>query len=944
MHNLKRTLPFLTLILLALLLAVAFRPASSTSQAASLLPTPVAPEPYPYSNRYPAVVYLASEQDLQTLYRLQIDFEGLRLADGSYPVAGGAFQPAIATVYITPAESDLLAQQGLTAIPIANEGLRSFYQYGPGSGAPDAWPTYDQFVTRMQNLKNDHHDLVDLVSIGQSVLGRDIWCLEVTDNPGVDENEPEFKYTANMHGDETVGIEISLRLAELLVANYGIDPNLTALVNGIETWVCPIHNPDGYVAGTRYNAHGQDLNRDFPDRFMDPVDDPAGHEPETQAFMVFGYAHRFVMGANYHGGAQVVNYPWDAVVPEGDPVVPAYAPDDSLFNDFSNGYAVLNPDIDWITRGWQWYQIWGGMQDWAYYWHGEHHVTIEVSNDKMPPYNQMDIYWNNNKDAMLWWMERTLTGLHGRVLDARDSAPLDASVTIAGMEQPNTILTDPDVGDYHRVIAAGNYNLTAEASGYLSQTYSVSVVDGAATIQDFSLCPSDPWTVSGVVTDSVTGQPLAASIELLGSPLATATNPGSGFYSLDVCPYTYTMRASAPLHYPQERPVVVDHSQTQNFALEPMSTPPDLTPSHKLAEAEQVAPGAVVNYDLVVQNNGRLASAALTDTLPLSVTWSGYLTATQGTPLYSGGQIIWQSEISQGQSVTITYGVTLGQCLVSGAQLTNVAVLNDHAGTVLTRTAMITVTNLPPSIPILDTPVDGAQDQPRDMTLVWQASSDPNCDPLTYDLSLGVVTPPPLYAAGLTSTSYSAVNLAPHTTYYWSVRAEDGITYTDSVVWQFTTLNLPPDPPDSPSPADAAIEVSTGLTLTWQDSDPDGDLLTYTLEFGTTPTPTVVAADLTSPLYYPGPLQPGTTYYWRITANDGLTQTVGELWSFTTQPLRFYLPLVERNSSVTAVRRSTATTPSSGFRVPLHTPQGSGWKLALHHLPDAAHRSRLASW
>ena len=38
-----------------------------------------------------------------------------------------------------------------------------------------------------------------------------------------------------------------------------------------------------------------------------------------------------------------------------------------------------------VTRGWEWYQIWGGMQDWAYVWRGEHHVTIELSDKILHP-------------------------------------------------------------------------------------------------------------------------------------------------------------------------------------------------------------------------------------------------------------------------------------------------------------------------------------------------------------------------------------------------------------------------------------------------------------------------------------------------------------------------------------------------------------------------------
>ena len=214
------------------------------------------------------------------------------------------------------------------------------------------------------------------------------------------------------------------------------------LVDKMEIWLCPIYNPDGYVAGTRYNAHGEDLNRDFPDRFTDPIDDPAGHEPETQAFMHFGYDHRFVMGANYHGGAQVLNYPWDAVAAPGDPMIPDYAPDDDLFYDLGYGYTSRNSTFGMavlklgMTRGWEWYQIWGGMQDWAYYYHDEHHVLIEISFYQISPLQiQMDTYWSNtNRDAMLWWMQRAMTGLGGLVLDARDSTPLDATITLVGRD------------------------------------------------------------------------------------------------------------------------------------------------------------------------------------------------------------------------------------------------------------------------------------------------------------------------------------------------------------------------------------------------------------------------------------------------------------------------------------------------------------------------------
>jgi uncharacterized repeat protein (TIGR01451 family) len=561
----------------------------------------------------------------------------------------------------------------------------------------------------------------------------------------------------------------------------------------MEIWLCPIYNPDGYEAGTRNNAHNQNLNRDFPDRFTDPIDDPAGHEPETQAFMLFGYDHRFVMGANYHGGAQVLNYPWDAVAAPGDPIIADYAPDDNLFNYFGYGYTSRNPDLwnggfeNGMTRGWEWYQIWGGMQDWAYYYHDEHHVLIEISFTKSPPFNQMDTYWSHNRDAMLWWMQHAMTGLGGLVLDARDGTPLDATITLVGRDVPNTVHTDPEVGDYHRVISAGTYTLEASAEGYQNQTMDVVVITDTMTALKFYLCPSDPWMVSGYISDAVSGEPLAATIEFLDSPLVVHSDEVYGEYLTAVCPSTYTMRVSAPWHYPEERLVTVDHNQVQDFALYPTS---NLSPSTKLASTSMVQPGDVVQYQLNVENIGITATVMVTDSLPAEVTWTGELTASQGIPVFDSGKILWHGEVSPSQPVSITYSVSLNQCLPAGLIVLNLAEFDDGISGIITGKALLELLNSSPTTPSSPSPVNGAIDQPLDATLVWHASTDLNCDPVTYEIAFGTSPTPPIVASGLSDPIYEPVILLAGRTYYWYVIAHDGQASTISPTWSFTTLSI----------------------------------------------------------------------------------------------------------------------------------------------------------
>jgi chitodextrinase len=105
-----------------------------------------------------------------------------------------------------------------------------------------------------------------------------------------------------------------------------------------------------------------------------------------------------------------------------------------------------------------------------------------------------------------------------------------------------------------------------------------------------------------------------------------------------------------------------------------------------------------------------------------------------------------------------------------------------------------------------------------------------------------------------------------------------------STALSVTMMNRAPLPPSLPSPSNGVTQVHRDITLQWAGSDPDGDMVTYDVYFGTTTTPARVVSQQSSTSFSPGVLANQTTYYWRIVAWDPYSaNTTGSLWSFTTE-------------------------------------------------------------
>jgi hypothetical protein len=338
-----------------------------------------------------------------------------------------------------------------------------------------SYPRYEQVVKRLQNAVAKYSKFMKIFSVGKTVKGRDLWVVKISDNVNVDEAEPEFKYISSMHGDEIVGRELMQIFIEDLGAAYVAgDKEVTKLINDTEIFIMPSMNPDGSEIPQRGNGNNVDLNRNFPNPFVANKTNIQNRgrifqggrtfsmmesgleeriEPETQAIMKFHEERNFSLSANFHGGAVVMNYPWDSIY-ERHPL-------NDFLIDISLDYSKLNAPM-WnstefergITNGADWYIVRGGMQDWSYVVHNDLQFTVELSDIKYPNFAEIPKFYKDNRESLLSFMQYIYQGAGFQWQNKKNESGLVEVLTSSG----STLGKFPwKNGEFYKVLPVGNY-------------------------------------------------------------------------------------------------------------------------------------------------------------------------------------------------------------------------------------------------------------------------------------------------------------------------------------------------------------------------------------------------------------------------------------------------------------------------------------------------------
>jgi carboxypeptidase T len=323
---------------------------------------------------------------------------------------------------------------------------------------------YGEMEADLEQAAFDHPDVFSYFSLGLAYEGRTVWAGKVSDNVGVDEDEPEVLFTFHQHAREHLTVEMGLYLLHMLTDEYGSDPEITQLVDSREIWLVFDNNPDGGeydIATGSYrswrknrqpnagsNYVGTDLNRNWGYKWgccggssgspsSETYRGAAGFSaPETAVVRDFvdsrvvGGVQQITTHIDFHSYGELVLWPYGYTYTD----VPADMTQDDhdvfvtmgLAMAATNGYTPQQSSDLYITDG--------TIDDWLY---AVHHVfsfgfeMYPVTSGQggfYPPDEVIPAQTARNREAVLYLLESSacpyaVIGKQGEYCDAPPAAP-----------------------------------------------------------------------------------------------------------------------------------------------------------------------------------------------------------------------------------------------------------------------------------------------------------------------------------------------------------------------------------------------------------------------------------------------------------------------------------------------------------------------------------------
>ncbi len=685
----------------------------------------------------------------------------------------------------TPDDLDLLRASGLQW-KILDKDMETSRAYADKGSNFGIFHTYSESAAFLDSLRLLYPQVVSAkFSLGQSGEGRDIWAVRISDNPDVDEDEPEILIDCLHHAREVMASEFGIMFAEYLAQNYGSDPEITLLLDNRELYIVPIVNPDGFIYNETTNpsggglwrktrrdngdgTFGVDPNRNYP--FQWAYDDVgssattssetyrgpfAGSEPIVQAMMTFINAHSFRTGNSVHTYSNLTLYPWG--------YISGPTPDDAIFDQMAAEMTKLN-NYTPGQPGQVLYDVNGGSFDWNYGASSEHTKIFSFSNEIG---GSSDGFWPPESRRQALFEENIWPNIY----------LMRAAGPFIAVTSPVVTTAAPA-----KTVAPGDNGLldfSIENQSAVSSTLGGSL----------RLSSDDPWVQFGAATRTYGS---------LTPMSATTLGPDAIPFTVDpACPnghrVDFTITASMPegdLDYPlhfiigQAPTLLTDdlESGTSNWTLSG-SWALTGTTAHSPGSSLTDTPGGDYNNNsataAILNGTWQASRVGFWTRYSIEQGWDyGYVqVAADGGPWttvksFTGQQNTWVYEeldlgAYAGQNLALRFALETDTYVVDDGWYIDDVILYGDTGT-----------NSAPTSPMAASPLGGTYGGP--LLLTVDNSSDPEGDPMTYgfriyadpDFTNLVASVSDVPSATSGQTSWESP-LLPDGTYWWRAFAAD---------------------------------------------------------------------------------------------------------------------------------------------------------------------------
>ncbi len=299
-------------------------------------------------------------------------------------------------------------------------------------GSMGGFLTYEEILAELDSMFQQYPELItekEPINDMTSIEGRPIYHVKISDNPNVDEDEPEVLYTSLTHAREPGGMMALIFYMYHLLENYDTDDEIKQLVDNTSMYFVPIVNPDGYLYNQEtdpngggmwrknrrenYNgSYGVDLNRNFGYEWGYDDSGSSGNpwdqtyrgeepfsEPETQIIKDLCESREFGFALNYHTYSDLLLYTWGYIEEpcEDDDLLYAYAEQMTQVNNytFGPGSTTIYPSN-------------GGSDDWMY---GEQETKNKIMSFTPEVGGSEDGFWPASSEIIPHCQENLLMNI-----------------------------------------------------------------------------------------------------------------------------------------------------------------------------------------------------------------------------------------------------------------------------------------------------------------------------------------------------------------------------------------------------------------------------------------------------------------------------------------------------------------------------------------------------